>query len=66
MAKRLIMAQLKIDDVTKYVEDNIGDFHCRRIASLDHLKLNTVLNFCLDDGSIHWIKLVQLNSGIKL
>ena len=37
------MAKLKIKDVTKYVEDNIGDFHSRRIASLDHLKLNTVL-----------------------
>lgn len=37
------MAKLKMDDVTKYVEENIGDFHSRRIASLDHLKLNTVL-----------------------
>jgi len=37
------MAKLKLRDVTNYVENNIGDFHQRRIASLNELKLNKVL-----------------------
>ena len=37
------MPKLKLRDVAKYVENNIGDFHQRRIASLDNLKLNKVL-----------------------
>ena len=37
------MPKLKLRDVTKYVENNIGDFHQRRISSLNHLKLNKVL-----------------------
>lgn len=37
------MNQLKIQDVTHYVEDNIGVFHQKRIESLKSLKLKTVL-----------------------
>src|SRR6056297_74961 len=37
------MNQLKIQDVTQYVEDNIGNFHTKRIESLKSLKLKTVL-----------------------
>ena len=37
------MNQLKLKDLTKYVEDNIGIFHQKRIDSLDSLKLKTVL-----------------------
>jgi len=37
------MNQLKIKDVTKYVEDNISTFHQKRIDSLKRLKLKTVL-----------------------
>jgi hypothetical protein len=37
------MAKLNLSDVTKYVENNIGDFHKRRIDSLDNLKLSDVL-----------------------
>ncbi len=37
------MMELNINDVMAYVEDNIGLFHKRRIASLDNLKLSKVL-----------------------
>lgn len=32
-----------ITDVQQYVEENIGNFHQKRIASLSRLKLTTVL-----------------------
>lgn len=37
------MNALNLADVTKYVEDNIGTFHKKRIESLDNLKLKTIL-----------------------
>lgn len=37
------MNAINISDVTKYVEDNIGEFHQKRIKSLDTLKLSKVL-----------------------
>ena len=37
------MKKLKLSDVTKYVEANISDFHQRRTASLNELKLDKVL-----------------------
>ena len=37
------MNQLKLTDVTKYVEDNIGTFHQKRIDGLNRLGLKTVL-----------------------
>ena len=37
------MKQRNLKDITKYVEDNIGVFHQKRIERLDHLKLKTVL-----------------------
>lgn len=37
------MNQLDLSDVVQYVEENIGDFHSRRIQSLDNLKLAKVL-----------------------
>jgi len=37
------MNELNIYDVTKYVEENIGVFHEKRITSLDTLKLTDVL-----------------------
>ncbi len=37
------MKKLELDDVTKYVEKNIGTFHLKRIQSLDSLKLSAVL-----------------------
>ncbi|HZV13422.1 MAG TPA: PmeII family type II restriction endonuclease [Candidatus Kapabacteria bacterium] len=37
------MAKLKQEDVLQYVEKHIGEFHQKRIASLDNLKLKTVL-----------------------
>jgi hypothetical protein len=37
------MEPLNLSDVSKYVEDNIGVFHHKRIASLDSLSLSTVL-----------------------
>lgn len=37
------MKKLKPDDVIKYVEENIGTFHKKRIQSLDSLKLSAVL-----------------------
>jgi len=37
------MEQLKLEKVVKYVEENIGTFHQKRIDRLNELKLNTVL-----------------------
>lgn len=37
------MKALNLSDVSLYVETNIGTFHQKRIASLDRLKLKTVL-----------------------
>lgn len=37
------MPQLNLSDVSNYVEENIGVFHQKRIASLDTLRLSTVL-----------------------
>jgi hypothetical protein len=37
------MKNLNLKDVTKYVENNIGTFHQKRIQSLDGLKLSQVL-----------------------
>lgn len=37
------MKKLNLDDVRKYVEDNIGQFHKQRIESLKTLKLTDVL-----------------------
>ncbi len=37
------MEKLKLNDVTQYVENNIGIFHQKRIQSLDKLKLSSVL-----------------------
>jgi len=38
-----LVKKLNLDDVRRYVEENIGDFHSRRIARLDELKLHEVL-----------------------
>ena len=37
------MKKLNLKDISKYVEENIGDFHKKRISSLDSLKLSKVL-----------------------
>lgn len=37
------MKKLNLTDVTRYVEDNIGVFHSKRLQSLDDLKLRKVL-----------------------
>lgn len=37
------MKRINLKDVTQYVERNIGDFHQRRIQSLDKLRLKDVL-----------------------
>src|SRR3972149_3944106 len=37
------MKKIKLRDVTRYVEENIGTFHQQRIASIDALKLSQVL-----------------------
>lgn len=37
------MKNLNLMDVLEYVENNIGNFHKKRISSLDKLKLSTVL-----------------------
>jgi hypothetical protein len=37
------MKKLNLQDVTQYVEENIGTFHQKRINRLSKLKLNTVL-----------------------
>ncbi len=38
------MPKLNLKDVVKYVEENIGTFHEKRIAGLNQLKLKTVLS----------------------
>ena len=38
------MESLNLNDIVKYVEDNIGTFHQKRIAGLDDLKLKKVLS----------------------
>ncbi len=38
------MPKLNLTDVSKYVEENIGTFHKKRIAGLNQLKLKTVLS----------------------
>lgn len=37
------MSKLKITDVVKYVEENIGDFHRARLENLSNLELNKIL-----------------------
>jgi len=37
------MGKIEIDDVIGYVENNIGNFHTKRLASLQRLKLRNVL-----------------------
>lgn len=37
------MGKIEIDDVVQYVENNIGNFHSKRLASLQGLKLKKVL-----------------------
>jgi len=37
------MQPLKLDDVRNFVNENIVDFHRRRIKSLDDLKLERLL-----------------------
>lgn len=37
------MGKLNLSDVSKYVADHIGNFHAKRIQSLDKLKLSQVL-----------------------
>jgi hypothetical protein len=37
------MNPLNLEDVVKFVEDNIGDFHKRRADSVAHLSLTTIL-----------------------
>ena len=37
------MKKLNLKDISKYVEENIGVFHKKRISSLDSLKLSKVL-----------------------
>jgi hypothetical protein len=38
------MKKLNLIDVSKYVEENIGTFHAKRIAGLSELKLKKVLS----------------------
>ena len=38
------MEKLNLNDVSNYVEENIGTFHQKRIQSLDSLKLSKVLS----------------------
>lgn len=37
------MSSISLDDVTRYVEENIGMFHSKRLKSLEDLKLSTIL-----------------------
>ncbi len=37
------MKKLNLKQVTKYVEDNIGEFHLKRLHSLENLKLQVIL-----------------------
>ena len=43
MIQKTRMKKLNLTDVLRYVEDNIGSFHQKRITSLDNLKLSKVL-----------------------
>ncbi|MFH1958308.1 MAG: PmeII family type II restriction endonuclease [bacterium] len=38
------MKKISLNDVTKYVKDNIGNFHSKRLKSLDRLKLSKILS----------------------
>ena len=38
------MKQLKLQDISQYVEENIGTFHQKRITGLNSLKLTKVLS----------------------
>ena len=37
------MAQITIEEIQSYVEENIQSFHQRRLESLEKLKLNKIL-----------------------
>jgi hypothetical protein len=37
------MKNLNLEDISQYVEENIGTFHQKRIQSLDSLKLARIL-----------------------
>ena len=37
------MNKLDLEEVRKYVEENISDFHIKRVEKLDQLKLKTIL-----------------------
>ena len=37
------MSSIKIDDVRNYVENNIGNFHSKRLESIEKLKLSIIL-----------------------
>jgi hypothetical protein len=37
------MKQINLNDVQKYVEDNIGTFHSKRLQNLEKLKLKLIL-----------------------
>ena len=37
------MNKLDLEEVRKYVEENIGDFHSKRVEKLSQLKLKTIL-----------------------
>lgn len=39
----MIMRSRLLTDVSRYIEENIGSFHAKRISSLDNLKLTKVL-----------------------
>jgi hypothetical protein len=62
------MNKLRAEDITRYVEDNIGAFHQKRIDSLSYSnKLNRFTmdfanEFCTEYGAIDWNKLVKFNS----
>jgi hypothetical protein len=59
------MKPLHLDDVREYVNENIVDFHRRKIKSLEELRLEKLLTdrFCDSTGAIDWVKLVEFNSG---
>jgi hypothetical protein len=38
------MKKLKLESIEKYVEENIGEFHAKRLKSLESLKLNKILS----------------------
>jgi hypothetical protein len=41
--KRGNMKAINLNDVSHYVEENIGTFHQKRIQSIDSLKLESIL-----------------------